>query len=86
MVGKITDRTRTVWQGCHIGRHIILQGRHIQIKMPRDAMNIAVRQIHDLMQPMHQLHIRIATQFTKYRSTLNCLKQSRVQLPKQRRS
>src|SRR5438105_673773 len=41
------------------------QSRGLAFKVPNNSMNVGIRQLQNLVQPVHQLDVRIATHFAK---------------------
>src|SRR5262249_4199513 len=48
--------------------------------MLKDPVQVAVLVLHDLMQPVRELHVGISSQFAEYRGAFNRLVSQRIQL------
>ena len=68
---QIRDRGCTPWQAIQGFGEILGNPPWIQTKVLDEPMEIRILQLQNLMQPMHQFHIRITPQFAKYGGTLN---------------
>ncbi len=81
--GKIGNRGGTTWQAIQRIGDVARQVRRIQIELLDDPMQIRVLQLQDLMDPVHQLHIRIAAQLAEHGGAFDTAKGEFVELPEQ---
>jgi hypothetical protein len=83
MRGQIGNRRRATRQTIQRLGKILGQPARIQVEMLDNPMQIRILQLQNLMQPMHQLHIRIAPQLAKYGGAFNGFIAQAIQLSKQ---
>ena len=65
MLGKIRDGTRATRQGIQRRHDIARQLLFIKGEVTDDLLQIAILLLHQLMQPVHQLNVRVAAQLTE---------------------
>ncbi len=65
MFGEIGNRARSARQSVQRGNDIARQLLFVEGKVADDLLQIAILLLHQLMQPVHQLHIRVAAQLTE---------------------
>src|SRR5262249_48756175 len=63
----------------HVGGEL----RAVQLEMAHDAMQVGILRLQDLLQPMLELHVRIAAQLAEYCRALDRLVGERVELAEQ---
>ena len=71
MGGEFDAAGRSPRQAVQGAGHVFRQHGRIEFKVPDDAMQIRILQLQDLVQPMLQLHIRVAAQFTEGSRAVN---------------
>ncbi len=79
MLRKVGDRTGAARQRIQGRDDIAGQRLLIKGEMADNVLQIAVLLLHQLVQPVHQLNIRVAAQFTKGGCAFQRGKQQRIQ-------
>ena len=82
--GKIGDRRRAARQPIEGIGHVLGQARRIDLEMPDDAMQVGVVVLQNLLNPVHQLHVRIAPQLAENGRPLDSLVGEAIELAEQR--
>ena len=81
MRGEIGDGGRATRQPIQRRGEVARQPRRIEIERAHDQLQVRRRQLQDLMDPVHQLHVRIAAQLAEYRRALDGLVGQALSLP-----
>ncbi|PBI92903.1 hypothetical protein BKP43_16470 [Variovorax boronicumulans] len=84
VTGKIGQRGGTGWQAGQGRCEVFLDGLRVDLVVPADAVQIAVVELPELVNPVRQFDIGIAAQLGKCGGGLNAAKQGEVELAEQR--
>ncbi len=84
MGGQVGDRGRAARQAVEGLGQVLGQARRVDPGLADDLVQVRVRQLEDLVEPVHQLDIGIAAQLAEYRGGLDGLVGQAVQLAEQR--
>ena len=82
MRGQVGNGRGPARQSIQRAGHIAGDIRRLQLVMLRDAVNVAIGPLQDLMHPMNDLDIGVAAQLAENRSAFNCLVAQLVQFAK----
>ncbi|MOA38471.1 hypothetical protein D3C78_1601600 [compost metagenome] len=81
---QVGDGGRTARQAVQRIAHVLGQAGGLHIELADQLMQVRVRQLEDLVQPVHQLDIRIAPQLAEHRGGFDGPVGEAVQLAEQR--
>ncbi len=82
--GKVGDRGRTARQPVQRIGQVAGQARRLDIELAHDTVQVAVLQLQQLVQPVHQFDIGVAPQLAEHRCGLDGLVGDAVEFAEQR--
>jgi hypothetical protein len=82
--GQIGDGGGTPGQPVQGRGHVAGQSRRLDLELADDAVEVGIRQLQELVEPVHQLDVGIAPQLAEDGGTLDGFVAQAVQLSEQR--
>ena len=82
-IGKGPRKSIEVEKGVEGLGHVLGQPRRVELRVAQDAVDVRVLQLQELLDPMHQLHVRFSPNLAEDRGALDRLVGDAIELSEQ---
>src|ERR1700716_1212356 len=86
MLGEVLDGRSSAGQPFQHGLEIAHEPRAVDLEVTQDPMQVGVREVDDLKEPVREVDVRVAPQLEKRHGSLGSLEHQRVELAEQGRT